>query len=143
LFEEWKAIKLKTRRIKMKTVKKSTIELLAQFNCVRNQLKVLQKAEKAMKVEIAGIMGQENMLEAGNVVITTKSVERTNFDKAALTKEMGAEFVAKFNKKSSYSKMDVTSSVKVEEVKMYTLEEINQLDSEAQEQAMIEYIESI
>lgn len=93
----------------MKTIKKETVAKAQRLNEVRELLKQFKKEEALLKADFEALMGNENMIEAGNIVITRKMVAGTKFDKKALTADMGSEFIAKYTVANPYSKLDITT----------------------------------
>jgi predicted phage-related endonuclease len=69
--------------------------------------KVMEKEEKELKDYFKTVIGKENGLSAGPVLIVLMDMERTGVDKKLLTAEVGPEVVAKCSRVTHYKKFEV------------------------------------
>ena len=91
----------------MITVAQKNIELLKIFAEAKEARKQWEKKEKEAQKLIAELMGDENMLQAGEYVVTYTERNTTSFDKAALTEQMGIAFVKQFETQSKSKIMNI------------------------------------
>jgi len=92
----------------MKTTNQKTLKMAQALLDARNAMKELERQEKDLRNQIKEIMGNENMLEAGDVVIFIKERTRIDLDKAALKAALG-DNIKKFEKESTYSVLEINT----------------------------------
>ena len=121
---------------------KETIALLAHFNSVREQLKNLKKEESKMSALIKKEMGTDNVLQAGEIIITRKEVKTNNFSQKVALEKMGQEFMDSCKVDSSYQTLGVTVTENpMPEIHLLTDSELNTIESEQAESNLIAYLE--
>lgn len=91
----------------MKTIAIKTVEIAKDLALTIELRKELEKKEKELKDQIRLVMGDDTVLEAGNILITTGDRTRSSLDQDALQHDMGHEFVLKYTKVSHYQIMTV------------------------------------
>lgn len=91
----------------MKTQKQDTIELVKQLAHTIEIRKEIEKQEKAIKEQITAIMGEEQVLEAANFLVTRKERSRTDLDKKSMLVELGEAFLKKFERVTTYFIIEV------------------------------------
>lgn len=91
----------------MRTTKQENLELaLKLFKTIENR-KQIEKTETELKEQIKLIMGDETVLEAGDIFISLDERQRTDLDKAKMKEELGLELLKKFEKTSSFKVLSV------------------------------------
>ena len=98
--------------MKMKTQKQDTIELVKQLAHTIEIRKEIEKQEKAIKEQITAIMGEEQVLEAANFLVTRKERSRTDLDKKSMLTELGEAFLKKFERVTTYFIIEVVEKWK-------------------------------
>jgi len=92
-----------------KTTKQNVISKAGRLNMIRQKMNKLKKQEKELKEFFTILMEQKDTetIIAGDYVIVQKDGYSTLFDKAMLQKEMGVEFVSKYQYRNEYKKLEV------------------------------------
>lgn len=83
------------------------------FYSLREQRKSIEKQEETLKEELKRYFGEaRNVLYCGDYIVIKESRERTDLDKAAMVKECGTDFIARFLKKTEFDVLSVKRVVK-------------------------------
>ena len=91
----------------MRTTKQENLQLaLKLFKTIENR-KQIEKEESELKEQIKLIMGDETVLEAGEIFISLDERSRTDLDKNKMKEELGLELLKKFEKTSSFKVLSV------------------------------------
>ena len=88
----------------MKTKSDTKIQAVQEYYRVSEQIKTLEKAKEALKLDIKIAMGTQTVLEAGDYVVIRDTASRTDADREALK---SAGLWEKYCKESTYEKLTV------------------------------------
>lgn len=94
----------------MKTQSKEKIEKAERLHALIQARLEIEKEEAELK-EFFKADIKDGLLEAGSVIITLETKERTSLDKKSLIEQMGADFVKNFEKVSEYIQINVKARV--------------------------------
>lgn len=88
---------------------KDNVELAEELYTLSQELRKLEKRKEQLREHFLMISEtkNENIIKAGDYVITFQDASRENLDKTLIQEAFGIEFVQKYSKKISYKQMKV------------------------------------
>ena len=89
-----------------KSIKKSSVELVAQYIDIKARLKNLNAIEKTLKDDIKALMQDENKMVVGEYSLVLKEITRTSLDKKALTILLGDK-LSNFQSTTTYKTLNI------------------------------------
>lgn len=78
-----------------------------RFCTLKEQIKVLETELEGLKDTIKGAIGTTGALNTPHFAALLKECARTDLDKAGLTRDFGADVIAKYTKASKYTQLIV------------------------------------
>lgn len=91
----------------MKTQSADRIQLVAKFAEIRDIIKSLSKEQEEIRTQIKGLMGDDNLLEAGELIVLLSERSRKNLDVESIVADHGPEFLEDYYENISYQIMEV------------------------------------